>query len=481
MTTDRPNARNAWLALLLLAAGSLASAQTSEPTSPAPAASAEQAGNPAPATAPAARSGEPASAGAHPASRILAIRSAHVHPVVGPELRSGTVLIENGKITAVGAELPVPDGAQVFDARGLHLYPGLVDADTTLGLVEVSTVRGSVDLREIGAINPNIQAELGVNPGSHLIPVARTGGVLTALVIPEGELLAGTAALMNLAGWTWEEMLVRPRAGMHLVFPASPPIPPWMPQKSEEEKKKEREKRLAQLDQVFDDADAYAKAREAAAGAGRAPVPADMRLDALLPVLRGETPLIVSASDLPTIKSALEWAEKRQLRIILRGAADAWRIADVLAEKQIPVLLHKTLSLPRREDAPYDTPFTTARKLHAAGVPFALTSGGDADLVMNLSHQAAMAAAFGLDRAAALEAITIAPARILGAGDRLGSIEPGKDANLILTDGDLLEVRTRVLAGWIAGEPADLRSKHQQLYELYRSRPRRTPVPEPGR
>jgi imidazolonepropionase-like amidohydrolase len=416
--------------------------------------------------------GVPAVPGGAP--EALAIRGATVHPVVGPEIAGGTVLVESGRITAVGTGLAVPKGAQVFDASGLHLYPGFIDADTTLGLVEVPTIRGSVDLKETGRVNPNVRAEVAVNPSSHLIGVARAGGVTTVLVVPEAELLGGYAALMDLSGWTWEEMLFKSGVGQHLAFPYLATPRPWMPQKSEEERKKEREKKLKELNRVFDDAEAYLKAKDSSAEqAERPPLDPELRLEALAQVIRGEAPLIVTADELPTIKAAVEWAEKRKLRLMLRGAADAWRWADELARRKIPVLLHDPLSLPQRDDEPYDTPFATARVLHEAGVQFCITSGGESALVGNLPHRAAAAAAHGLPTAVAIESITIAPAKILGVDRDIGSIEVGKSANLILTDGDPLEIRTHVVAEWIRGRPVDLRSKHVQLYELWKARPKR--------
>jgi imidazolonepropionase-like amidohydrolase len=404
----------------------------------------------------------------------LVIRGAMVHPVVGPELPDATVLVESGKITAVGTDVQVPRDAQVVDATGLHLYPGLIDGDTALGLVEIPTVRGSVDLQETGRVNPDIIAEVAINPSSHLIGVARAGGVTSVLVVPQADLFGGYAALVDLSGWTWEEMLRKSHVGLHLVFPTIPSPPPWEPQKSDEEKKKDRDKKLKDLNRVFDDAEAYLKAQAGLAGhADREPPRPELRLEALAPVIRGELPIIVTASDLPTIKAAVEWAEKRKLKIVLRGAADAWRWADELAKRKIPVLLQDPLTLPQREDEPYDAAFSAAKVLHEAGVLFCITGSGESALVGNLPYRAAMAAAYGLPEKAAIEAITIAPARIFGVDAQIGSIEVGKDANLILTDGDPLEIRTHLVSEWIRGRPVDLRDKHVQIYELWKSRPPR--------
>ncbi len=417
------------------------------------------------------------------------IRNVQIHAVVGGELSVGSVLVEEGIITALGPEIEAPEGIPVFDGKGGQLFPGFIDGHTTLGLVEIPTVKGSVDTRETGRINPDVKTELAVNPGSHLIPVARRGGVTTVMVVPGGQFVTGTAAVMNLDGWTWEEMLVKSGAGVRVIFPKMATIPSQGPHQEglfpknnlrggKEEtkvapakKKKEKEK-LRRLNELFDAAKNYRQAKKAAKKDSKIqPPPEDRRLEALLPVLNGQMPLIITAQDVPTIKAAIAWTEERQLTMVLDGARDSWRMAPELAEKKIPVLLPSVLSVPVREDEPYDTSYTMAKKLHEAGVLFCFTTGS-ASSVRNLFHHAAMSVAFGLPYKAALEALTINAAKIFGVADRLGSIEVGKDANLILTDGDPLEVRSHVTALWIQGRRAELETKQERLYRKYRSRPR---------
>lgn len=407
----------------------------------------------------------------------ISIVHATVHTVSGATIPDGTVSFRQGRIVEVGAGLaPLPD-ATVVEARGLHLYPGFVDAETGVGLIEIGSVSGSVDLSEAGAINPQVNTAIAVNPDSELIPVTRANGLTHVLSVPEGGLVSGSSALIRLAGWTWEDLVAASPVAMHVRWPrfrilrrsffGTPP--------SEEEQKKEREESLEKIRKLFEDARAYRRAREAASrGGGRADF--DATLEAMRPVLDGTLPVVVHADEIRQIKSALEWAEREGVRLVMAGGGDLWRVADTLRERQIPVIVESVLTLPEREDEPYDAAYTLPAKLHAAGVRFCIASAGGgfgSANTRNLPYHAAMAAAFGLPREEALKAITLYPAEILGAGGDLGSIEPGKSASLILTDGDPLEIRTRVTAAWIDGRPVALEdNRHERLYRKYRDRPR---------
>lgn len=406
---------------------------------------------------------------------VLALVGGDVHTVSGGTLEGATVLIEDGKITAVGADVTVPPGAERVDVSGRHLYPGLIAANTYLGLTEIESVKGTQDVNETGNVNPNARAIVALNADSELIPVARANGVLTVLTATAGGAISGRSVVWNLDGWTWEEMAIKEPVALHVHWPSLVPVQSWPP-KSEEEQKKEREEALSDLREAFDNAKAYLKARDAMA-AGGPRHETDVRWEAMMPALRGEMPVFIHADEYRQIESALDFADDYDLgKIVIVGGRDAWRLADRLSAKQVPVVLENVLRFPRRTWEPYDAPFTVAAKLHEAGVPFCISTGARYYAVANLRnlpYEAARAAAFGLPKDEALKAITLYPARILGVDDRLGSIEPGKDANLILTDGDPLEIETHVLDAWIQGRPVDLSSRHTRLYEKYRQRPRR--------
>ncbi|HKQ60006.1 MAG TPA: amidohydrolase family protein [Candidatus Polarisedimenticolaceae bacterium] len=406
----------------------------------------------------------------------VSILHATVHTVSGATIEDGTVSFRGGRIIEVGAGLPALPGAEQVDARDQQLYPGLIDANTAVGLTEIGSVAGSVDLEETGEINADVNTAIAVNPDSEVIPVTRANGLTHVLSAPAGGLISGSSALIRLDGWTWEDLTAASPVALHVRWPSfriqrfgfgqDPP--------SEEDQKKEREERLKRIRRAFDDARAYAKAKQAQGHGGR-PLDADAGLDALGLALDGSVPVVVHAAELRQIENALSFAEEQGLRVVLAGSSDLGRVAERLHDARIPVIVTAVLALPEREDEPYDAAYALPAQLHAAGVTFCIASSGDsfsAPMARNLPYEAAMAAAFGLPREEALKAITLYPARILGLGDVLGSIEPGKSASLILTDGDPLEIRTHVLRSWIDGRPVDLKSnRHDRLYERYRRRP----------
>lgn len=404
---------------------------------------------------------------------VLVIRGGTVHTVSGKDIPNGTVVVRNGKIAAVGNNVSAPAGARAIDARGLHVYPGLIDLGTDLGLTEIGSVRETQDTAEIGDFNPQLLAYTAIHPASEHIPVTRANGITTALSSPSGGVIPGQPTLINLAGWTVEEMVVRKSLGMVINFPTirtggfgfgfsrgSEARPT-----SYSEARRNYERQVAQLRDWLDKARHYAQAR-----AAEAPdVKRDLKLEALVPLVKGEQPAFLSVRGARDIRNAVEFAEKEKIKLILTGAPDAWKEAELLKKKNIPVILGATLNLPQREDDPYDRAYTTPAGLHKAGVKFAISSER-ASFARNLPYQAAMAVAFGLPSEEALKSVTLHPAQILGVNE-LGSIEVGKIANLIVTDGDPLETRTQVKHLIINGRIASTDNKHKQLYEKYLARP----------
>jgi len=405
----------------------------------------------------------------------LALTGGTVHTVSGPVLEGATVLIEEGTVVEVGRNVPVPPGTPVRDVTGLHVYPSLIAADTVLGLVEVGSVRGTIDVSEVGEVHPHIRAEVAVNPDSELLPVAISGGVLLAGVSPHGGIISGTSAILALEGWTWEDMTQRSPTGLWISWPAmgirrGPGAKP-----SPAEQEKARDRRVKTIRDAFREARAWHVARDAM---GDRQVPRhenDARWEAMGPVLSGEVPVFVRAGRRAQIEAALDWAREEGVDIVIAGGADAWRIARRLADEGVPVILDPVLALPAREWEPYDTRFAAAARLHEAGVEFCISTGAGsfgAAGVRNLPYMAAMASAFGLPREEALKSVTLYPARILGVDDRFGSIGPGKDATLIVTDGDILEITSSVRRAFLHGEELDLSDRHKRLYDKYRNRPR---------
>ena len=400
-------------------------------------------------------------------AETLLLRGATVHTVSKGTLTPGDVLVRDGKIAAVAAHLD--DAAdRTVDLAGLHLFPGLISAATDLGLVEISGVRSTVDHRETGEFTPEVEAWAAVNPDSELIPVARANGITHFVPMPQGKLLAGTSGLVAARGWTIEDMLIRRRTAMHLFWPDhSLTIPgPGAPEKTKplDEQARARREKVRAIEQFFADAEAWKKRP-----AGSAPVPA---WDAMLPVLSGEIPLMIHADGQREIRAVLKWAEPHpQLRIVIVGGRDAWVFADELARKKIAVIYSDVFTLPPQSSDAYDVQFRAPGILHKAGVTVAL-AGDHASNQRNLPYTAAQAATFGLPADAALAAITLIPAQLHGAGDVLGSIEPGKDASLFAATGDILDIRSEVKRLWISGAEQSIETRHTRLAAKYRARPK---------
>lgn len=409
-------------------------------------------------------------------ARPVAIVGATIHPVDAPVIEGGTIVFERGRIVALGRDVAVPAGAERIDAAGKHVYPGLIAASTELGLIEIESVRATRDQTEVGEMNPNVRAEVSVNPDSEHIPVARANGIALAVTRPSGGRISGSSALIRLDGWTWEDLTIRAPLGIEVSWPYLAAGgrgrrgrgAPGTAERAENE----REVIVARIDETFAAAEAYARARpqrEAIAGDGDAP---DLRMEALRPAISGEIPVFLQAEDERQIRSAVEWAIGRKLKPIIVGGRDAPEVAEYLAERQVPVIYGPVHRLPARRDEDFAAPFSGPGRLHAAGVRFAI-GAFDTSNVRNLPYQAACAAAHGLPKEEALRSITLSVAEILGVADRYGSLAAGKSATLIITDGDPLEIPTQVEAMWIDGARVDLSSRHTQLFEKYSERLKR--------
>jgi imidazolonepropionase-like amidohydrolase len=403
----------------------------------------------------------------------IALVGGVIHPIRGPEMRDGVLLFDKGKIVAVGKDVKLPVGTEKIDLKGKHVYPGLIDAHTPVGLVEVPSVRGSVDEIEVGRVNPSARSLVAVNPDSELIPVTRSNGVLVALSAPGGGLISGSSSVIQLDGWTWEDMCVRPDVGLHIVWPRMAPIHTWRGEETAEHQLSDRDKALRELRETFHDARAYWTNKKARAEQKAAPPERDARWEALVPVLEGKRPVIIQADEIQQIQSAVAWARHEGVKMILLGGYDAPHCAELLKKYDVPVIVGGVTRLPQRRDDPYDAPFTVAAELHEAGIRYCICGAGRMGNVRNLPYHAAMAAAFGLPVDEALRAITLYPAEMLGVADRLGSLEAGKDATLIVTTGNPLEIPTQVTDAFIQGRRVDLSDRQKRLWKKYEEKYRR--------
>jgi len=396
---------------------------------------------------------------APPQDRPVALEGGTVHTISNGVIENGTVVFEDGKITAVGTDVDIPAGADVVDVSGRHVYPGLIHASTTLGLSEIGRVGETVDLNEHGDINPNVRAEVAFHPESEHIPTAAVNGITTVISTPTGGLISGMPAAMMTNGWTWEQMTLEAPVGMVINWPNMG-------------RRDTRDENIEKLQNFFDDARMYQTVKKAAGEEGVPRHLHDVRLEAMIPVLEGELPVFINASELRQIQAAIAWAEKEDLRMVLVGGRDAGYVADQLAERDIPVILTPVISGPSRSWEGYDASYTTPLELYEAGVDFCIGGESSAAYAYRLMHHAGSAVAFGLSKEKGIKSLTLDAARILGIDDKVGSIEEGKDATLIVTNGNPLELWTRVEQVYIQGREDDMMDKQRRLYEKYKEKQR---------
>lgn len=410
---------------------------------------------------------------AKPQDHPVALVGATVHPVSAPAIEHGTILFDKGKIVAIGGNVSLPPNAEKIDLEGKHIYPGLISSATGIGLTEIEAVRATQDIAESDSLDPGVRAQVAFNPESELIPVARANGITLAATTPQARLVGGMSAMMMLDGWTWEEMTLKAPLALNISWPAMFPAQSRWTRRSEEEQKKERDRRLEEIAGAFRNARAYMLAKAAEADRGVPYHDVDVRWEAMIPVLEGKVPVVVWAYDVAQIEAAVAWADREQVKLIIGGGYDAWRVADMLKARGVAVLAGGLHRLPLRRFEEYDEPEMLPGKLYAAGIPFAIITEDESAHERNLPYQAARAAAYGLPKDEALKAITLSPAKIFGIDDRVGSLEVGKDATLIVTTGDPLEIRSSLSMEFIRGRKVDLTSRHTRLYEKYLEKYRR--------
>ncbi|MFN2475852.1 MAG: amidohydrolase family protein [Chthoniobacterales bacterium] len=407
-----------------------------------------------------------------PQTHVIVLRGATIHPVSGPDIANGTIVFDHGKITAVGADATPPSGAEVIDISGKHVYPGLISANTALGLIEVGAVRSTVDVEETGKINPNARAATSLNPDSELIPVTRSNGILTVLSTPEGGLISGQSAVVRMDGWTPDEMTILSPAALHVRWPEMKINRDPHSSKTPEDQQKEIDKAVKAIGDSFAIARSYWQAKKSPAPNFRI----DERWEAMLPVFDGKLAVFVHASSAAQIDAALNFAKEAQLKITLVGGHDAWRMTQQLKETDTAVILSYPTALPPRRDDPYDSQFSNAAQLQQAGVRFCIARAGresEAAHERNMPYEASMSSSFGLPKEEALKAVTLYPAQLLGVADQLGSLEVGKAATLIVTNGDPLDFPTNVESAFIDGRQIDLSNRQTHLRDKYLEKYRR--------
>ena len=399
-----------------------------------------------------------------PQSQPIALQGATIHTVTNGVIENGTILFNNGVITAIGTDVQLPAGTRVVDASGKHIYPGLIDAYSTVGISEIGSVDVSSDTNELGDFNPNVRAEVAVNAESRHIGTTRSAGVLVTLTTPGGGLISGMSSALNLEGWSWEEMSLESAAALNVNWPNPNPrrggrgggrgggagdAPTY-------------EERVQELKDFFAEARAY---RDAVAAGEE--VRSDSRYAAMIPALNGEIPVVVAADGAAQINDAITWGQGEGVRIVIRGGRDAIHVADRLVSENIPVILTSTMAAPGRAYEGYDGAYSMPARLYEAGVKFAISGGAGALYTNRLPWEAGVAVAFGLPEEEAVKAVTINAAEFMGLDDRVGSLEAGKQATLLITTGNPLDMTTNIEQAYIQGRELDMNDIQKHFFEKY--------------
>jgi len=405
--------------------------------------------------------------GAEPSQPLLFVGGV-IHPVTGPVLHRGWMLVEDGHITSLGeGAIPRPRRSKVIRLEGRHIYPGLIAADSLLGLTETGAVDVTHDYNEQGSFTPEARAVVAINPDSDIIPVTRASGILTALVVPSGGRLPGKAASIRLDGWTWEDLAIEPDAGLVIEWPGTDRSA-WGRRGGGGGSEGAADSNISEIDTFFDDANAWLAAREADPS-----LPLDSRYAAMAPALRGEQPVFLKASTAGQISTAVAWATARGLKPVIIGGEEADRVANILIDADVPVIVRGTHRSPVARHEAVDEPHALPARLRDLGVRFCIAPRDRPAHMRNLPHHAATAVANGLTPNEGLRSVTIDAAEIIGVGDRLGSLEPGKAATFIVTTGDPLQITTQVERAWIDGCEIELDSRQSELRDKYREKYRR--------
>lgn len=391
------------------------------------------------------------------------ISNATVHVGNGQVLENASVLITDGKIAAVGTNVTAPSGATTINAQGKQLYPGLILSNTNLGLVEVPAVRATNDVQELGELNPNVRSIVAYNTDSKIINVLRANGILLASIVPEGGIISGSSSVVQLDAWSWEDAAYKTDAGIHFNMPSLLPRPRVLASAGGAPQPDPVKQGLEQIDRMkafFRQAEAFNSSADHATQ--------NLKFNAVKGLFDKSKKLFVHANTVKQMLIALDFVKEFNFDVVIVGGADSWQIADLLKQNNVAVILSQPHALPLLPDDAVDQPYKTAAQLQKAGVLFAINDDDGQTRGRNLPFNAGTAVTYGLSKEEALQAISLNAAKIIGVGDRTGSIEVGKDANILISSGDLLDMRTsHITDAFIQGRKINLDNKQKQLAERY--------------
>lgn len=399
---------------------------------------------------------------AAPQSEVIVIRNGTIHTGTGNVINNADIVISKGKIEQIGSGVTVPADANVVDASGKMVYPGLILADTDLGLREISGgVRGSNDYFELGEYNPGVRSIVAYDATSIIINTLRSNGILMAHVSPRGSLLTGSSSVVQLDAWSWEDALYKADNGMYLKLPSlMQPMRRSSRSQSTQDPVKAGIDKLEEVQQFFGEAKAYfAQAKKDET---------NLKFEALRPLFDKKQKLFIVASISRQILMAIDFKKKFDIEVVVVGGEDSYLLADLLKQNNIPVILNAMHNLPTMEDDDVDQPYKTPAILQKAGVLFAINDNDASARYRNLAFNAGTAVAYGLTKEEALQSITRNAAKILGIEKDAGSLEVGKDANIIISSGDIFDMKSsQITHAFIQGRKIDLENKQTQLYRRY--------------
>ncbi len=395
-------------------------------------------------------------------SNSILVSNATIHIGNGKVIENGMLGFDKGKITFIGAATTgagFPNFTKKIDAHGAHIYPGLIAANSNLGLVEIDAVRSTVDSREVGEMNPSVRSIISYNAESQVTPTVRSNGVLIAQIVPEGGFISGRSSVVELDGWNWEEVAIAMDNGLHVNFPASNSVSFGEDGNTAIKKNENYAKQVAELESFFKEAKGYSST---------SPTTKNLKFEAMRGVFNGSASVFVNANAYKEIRDAVSLLSKYTSKLVVVGGADSYLLTELLKEKNVSVVLGRTQELPNKDDDDYDQPYKTPSMLEKAGVLYCITENGGWKN-RNLPFEAGQAVAYGLTKEQALSAITSNTAKILGIDSKVGTLELGKNATFIISKGDILDMRTsQVQQAFISGKEIDLNNKQKQLHERYK-------------
>ena len=408
--------------------------------------------------------------------RPIILKGGILHTVSTDIFEGYDILFSKGKIVRIEKNIMASPETDVYDVFGKHIIPGYIAPITRIGLVEIGLVKQTRDFAERGSFNPNVKANVSYNPDSDLIPITRSNGVLVVNSVPAGGRISGQSSVMMLDGWTWEQATLKHPSGLHINWPSMRINYGANVKKSEKQQKEEIQKSIRDLDHMVRDVRAYfqrIKQRSRIAGERQK---SDLRLESMIPFVVEKKKIFIHADEAIQIKSAVEWAKKNDLKIIIVGGSDSWRLTDLLVKNNIPVVIDQVEKIPTRRFEPIHLPYKLPFLLKQAGVQFCLNTiiGYPHDgNIRNLPNEAMRAAAYGLDKSEALRSITLSTAEILGVDDMIGSLDIGKDATFFISETPPMEMNPKILMAFIQGKEVDLNNHQKMLYKKYQEKYRR--------